>query len=315
MGKKLMTAKSFRHGEVIKTFEKNGKPYGVVKLPCDRCVKGVYVIGVENGQLKPHPNCNGVCFACGGLGYTTKEVRLYTEKELESMERANENAKAKKMAEQEKKMKIEFEANRIKWLDENGFNADEITYVYAGANSYQIKDELKDAGFRFSSTLKWHKATRDEKYADNLIEVKLSDIAEWSAWGKASFNRDAQKIIEEKIAAVQPKSTSEWIGEVGDKLKDIKVQLTRKYSFDSKYGVTTVYNFVTEDGNNLTWFSSTYQPYDIGEWIKIKYTTIKDHSEYKGVKSTVITRTKLINIEPAQEVYDEYNWDNEISNG
>ena len=110
-------------------------------------------------------------------------------------------------------------------------------------------------------------------------------------------------------------STSTWIGEVGDKLKDIKVKLTRKYNFNGKYGVTTVYNFVTEDGNNLTWFSSTYQPYDIGEWVKIKYTTIKDHSEYKGVKSTIITRTKLVNINPAVEVYDEYNWENEILNG
>jgi hypothetical protein len=165
----------------------------------------------------------------------------------------------------------------------------------------QIKNELKDAGFYFSANLKWHKATKDEKYADRLIEVKLGDIAEWSAWGKASFNRDAQKIVEEKIAAVQPKPTSEWIGEVGSKLKDIKVQLTRKYSFDGRYGVTTVYNFVTEEGNQLTWFSSTYQPYEVNTWVKMKYATIKDHSEYKGVKSTIITRAKLADLAPAQE--------------
>lgn len=317
MENKLMVAKSYRGAERVgEPFEKNGKLYTKVKEKCDRCSgHGIIVARVENGQPIPIPVDGGICYSCWGKGYFIKEVRLYTEQEYERMEAANEKARQKKVEEREAKMKAEFAGNRIKWLDENGFNADEITYIYIGADSYQIKDELKDAGFRFSANLKWHKATKDEKYADHLIEVKLSDIAEWGAWGKASFNRDAQKIVEEKIAAVQPKSTSEWIGKVGDKLKDIKVQLTRKYSFDGKYGVTTVYNFVTEDGNNLTWFSSTYQPYDIGEWMKIKYTTIKDHNEYKGVKSTVITRTKLVNIDPGQEMYDKYNWENEILNG
>lgn len=316
MENKLMVAKSYRGAERVgEPFEKNGKLYQKIKEKCDRCSgHGIIVARVENGQPIPIPVDGGICYSCWGKGYFIKEVRLYTEQEYERMEAANERARQKKAEEREAKMKAEFAGNRIKWLDENGFNADEVTYIYAGADSYQIKDELKDAGFRFSSTLKWHKATRDEKYADNLIEVKFDEVCTMSAWGKGSYNVGAQKIVEEKIAAAQPKSTSEWIGEVGDKLKDIKVQLTRKYSFDSKYGITTVYNFVTEDGNNLTWFSSTYQPYDIGEWVKIKYTTIKDHSEYKGIKSTVITRTKLVNINPAVEVYDEYNWENISAN-
>ena len=292
MENKLMTAKSFRHGEVIKTFEKNGKPYGVVKLPCDRCVKGVYVIGVENGQLKPHPNCNGVCFACGGLGYTTKEVRLYTKKELESMERANENAKAKKMAEQEKKMKIEFEANRMKWLDENGWSQDGITYIVTG-DSYSIKDELKQAGFRYDGTLRWHKATKEEKYVDRLIEVHLDEVCDISAWGKGTYRPDAQKIVEEKIAAVQPESTSEWIGEVGDKVKDIKVQLIRKYSMDGRYGLTTLYSFQDESGNILNWWTTSYKEIEVGQWTTIKTATIKKLDEYKGVKQTVLTRARL----------------------
>ena len=314
MGNKLMVAKSFQSAERIgEPFEKNGKLYQKVREKCDRCNgRGDYWWGA---MINGRPQFSGTCYACNGMKYFTKEVRLYTEEEYNKMEATKEKARQKKAEEQKKKMEEEFASNRVKWLEENGFNEDEITYVYAGADSYQIKDELKEAGFRFSANLKWHKATRDEKYADNLIEVKLGDLAQWSAWGKASYNSDAQKIVEEKIAAVQPESTSTWIGEVGDKLKDIKVKLTRKYNFNGKYGVTTVYNFVTEDGNNLTWFSSTYQPYDIGEWVKIKYTTIKDHSEYKGVKSTIITRTKLVNINPAVEVYDEYNWENEILNG
>lgn len=294
MENKLMTAKSYANWEKIgEPFEKNGKPYQKVKEKCDRCMKGVFVCRVENGQPVPHPAYGGVCLKCGGRGYFIKEVRLYTEKELESMERANERTRQKKAEEREAKMKAEFAGNRIKWLDENGFNADEVTYIYAGADSYQIKDELKDAGFHFSATLKWHKATRDEKYADNLIEVKLSDLAQWSAWGKASFNVGAQKIVEEKIAAAQPESTSEWIGEIGDKLKDIKVQLIRKYSMDGRYGLTTLYSFQDKSGNILNWWTTTYQEIEIGQWATLKYATIKKLDEYKGVKQTVLTRAKL----------------------
>jgi len=295
MENKLMVAKSYSGAERIgEPFEKNGKPYTKIKDKCDRCGgHGIIVARVENGQPIPIPVDGGICYSCWGKGYFIKEVRLYTEKELESMERANERARQKKAEEREAKMKAEFASNRIKWLDENGLNADEVTYIYAGADSYQIKDELKDAGFRFSSTLKWHKATKDEKYADNLIEVKLGDIAEWSAWGKASFNVGAQKIVEEKIAAVQPKSTSEWIGEVGDKVKDIKVQLIRKYSMDGRYGLTTLYSFQDESGNILNWWTTTYKEIEVGQWTTIKTATIKKLDEYKGVKQTVLTRAKL----------------------
>ena len=287
-----MTAKSYRHGEIVKTYEKGGKPYGTVKLPCDRCVKGVYVVGVENGQLKPHPVANGVCFKCGGLGYELKDVRLYTEKELETMERNNENAKAKRLAEQEKKMKAEFAATRSKWLTDNGWSQDGVSYVVTG-DSYSIKEELKEAGFRYDPVMRWHKAEFDEKYADRLVEIKLDDVCDISAWGKGSYRIEAQKFINEKIAGPQVESTSRWIGEVGEKIKDLKVQLIKKYSFETKYGYTTLYSFQTEEGDILNWFTTTFQEVEVNDWCIIKYATIKKHDEYKGAKNTVITRAKL----------------------
>lgn len=291
MEKKLMTAKSYANAEIIKEYEKNGKMYGIIKEKCDRCNgRGDYWWGA---MINGRPQFSGTCYQCNGARYFTKEVRLYTEEEYNKMEATKEKNRQKKVEEQKKKMEAEFETNRIKWLEENGFNTDEVTYIYAGADSYQIKDELKDAGFHFSSTLKWHKPTRDEKYANNLIEVKLSDIAEWSAWGKASFNRDSQKIVEEKIAETQPKVDSNWIGEVGDKITNIKVQLIRKYTMDGKYGVTTLYGFQDENGNIINWWSSTFQEVELNDWVMITRATIKKLDEYKGVKQTIITRAKL----------------------
>lgn len=305
----MKTAKSYQGATIVKEFEKSGKPYAHIRIKCDRCVKGVFAIGVENGQIKPHPVANGVCFKCGGLGYIEKDVRLYTEEELDRMEKAKEAANQRRQADREAKMKEMFSENKRKWLLKNGFNENETTFIVTG-DSYSIKDELKAAGFIYDSVLKWHKATTDEKYEDRLTEVKLADIAEWSAWGQAHFTSNAKKKIDELIAGDQPQATSVWIAAVGDKIKDLTVKLARKYSFQSKYGMTTVYTFHTPEGNILTWFSSTVQPFEQGDWLQISSATVKELTEYKGNQQTVITRARLKDIE-----HDDFNWENEIQNG
>lgn len=290
-----MTAKSYVNCERVgEPFEKNGKPYQKVKEKCDRCSgHGIIVARVENGQLIPIPVDGGICYSCGGRGYFIKEVRLYTEEEYNKIEAAKERARQKKAEERERKMKAEFQTKSAEWLEKNGFSPEGITYIITG-DSYSIKEELKKAGFHFDSVLLWHKATKDEQYADRLIEVKFDDIFEWSAWGRGHYKQGAKEFISNLMAAAQPKVDSEWIGEVGEKIKDIKVQLTHKFSYNGNYGVSNCYHFQTEEGNVLVWFSSTFQEVEQGEWLKIKYATIKKHDTYKDVKQTILTRCKLV---------------------
>lgn len=289
----LMLAKSYKGAKILKQFEKGGKPYATIQIQCDRCTKGIYAIGVENGHIKPHPAFGGVCLKCGGAGYLIKDVRLYTEKELEAMDRANERARLKKIEEQEKKMKAEFQTKSAEWLEKNGFSPEGKTYIYARNDSYSIRSELKQAGFRFDSLLLWHKATKDEQYADRLVEVKFDDVFEWSAWGQGHYKQGAKEFISNLIAATQPKSTSTWIGEVGDKITNIKVQLVKKYTIDGKYGLTTLYGFQDENGNIINWWSSTFQEVELNDWVVITRATIKKLDTYEGTKQTVITRAKL----------------------
>lgn len=310
---KYMTAKSYANAERLKDYEKNGKMYSKVKIPCDRCVNGVYVIGVENGQYKAHPNCNGVCFACGGLGYEIKEVRLYTEAELATMERNAERARQKKAEEQKKKIEAEFAENERKWKAQNGWSEDGITYVVTG-NSYSIKDELKQNGFRYDPVLRWHKATKDERYADRLIEIKLDDVVEISAWGKGYYKTDAKNIVDKALAATQPEVHSEWIGEVGEKIKGIKVQLVRKYTTETRYGLNTLYSFQTEEGSILNWWTTTFQAVEVGDWVTIKYATIKKLDTYKDVKNTIITRAKLINTREEKDRFEQEKLEWECTN-
>lgn len=289
-----MTAKTYTNWERIgEPFDKNGKLYQKIKTKCPRCGgQGIIVARIENGQPIPIPVDQGICYQCAGARYVTKDVRLYTPEEYEKMEAANEKAKAKKMAEQEQKMKAEFQTKSAEWLEKNGFNPEGITYIITG-DSYSIKEELKKAGFRFDSLLLWHKATKDEQYADRLVEVKFDDVFEWSAWGQGHYKQGAKEFISNLMAATQPKVESNWIGEVGDKITDLKVQLVRKYTMDGKYGLTTLYGFQDENGNIINWWSSTFQEIEINDWTTIVRGTIKKLDEYKGVKQTVVTRCKL----------------------
>jgi hypothetical protein len=292
---KYIVAKSFQSAERIgEPFDKNGKLYTKIKEICPRCGGlGIIVSRVENGQPIPIPVDGGICYECQGARFLYKEVRLYTEAELATMERNAERARQKKAEEQKKKMEAEFAENERKWKAQNGWSEDGITYVVTG-NSYSIKDELKQNGFRYDPILRWHKATKDEKYADRLIEIKLDDVVEISAWGKGHYKTNAKDIVDKALAATQPESTSTWIGEVGEKIKDIKVQLVRKYTTETRYGLNTLYSFQTEEGNILVWFSSTIQTCEVGDWMKIKYGTIKKLDTFNGIKQTVLTRCKLI---------------------
>ena len=91
---KYYTAVTYKNWERVgEPFSNDkGKLYTKVKQKCDRCTNGIYAIGVENGHIKPHPAYNGVCLKCNGVGYIVETVRLYTEKEFNSIEKQKERA-------------------------------------------------------------------------------------------------------------------------------------------------------------------------------------------------------------------------------
>lgn len=288
-----VVSKSYRDWERIgEPYDKGGKPYTKIKSKCDRCSGlGIIASRVENGEIIPIPVDGGICYKCGGSKYITKEVRLYTPHEMEVIERNYEAAKARKETARREQMEKEYAHKKEVWLETHGFAEDGSSYIVTG-ETYSIKDELKDAGFKYDPVLKWHRASADG-YEDRVIKIKVDDFFEFSAWGDGHYITGAADKIEALLNQNTQPSTSEWQGEVGDHIKGLSVTLVRKTFFEGRYGITNVLTFEDENKNVYTWFTSTVMQREVGEQFKIK-GTIKEHNEYKGVKSTILTRVKVV---------------------
>ena len=292
----MRVAKSYEGYEYdeTKAYEKNGKMYVSARCKCDRCIKGVYVTRVENGQPIPHPAFGGVCLKCGGSGFVTKEVRLYTDKEFEQMEKASIKAAEKREAAREQKMKAEYANKREKWLEENCFNENLTTFVYFPTDSFEVKDSLKDAGFRFSKNLLWHIANIPKGYEDKVVEIALDQVAEIGAWGEGFYRPGARTFVDDILKNCRPieESTSEWLFEEKERLYDYAVVLKSVRGMETRFGWTQLVKFEDANGNILQWWTAVEIKAEVGDQVLLT-GTVKAHDEYKGVKSTTVTRCKI----------------------
>lgn len=270
----------------------NGKLYTKVREKCPRCGgSGIYAVGVENGQIKPHPAFNGVCLQCNSLGYIQKKIRLYTKAEYDAMQRNNERTRQKKAEAAEAKRLAEFDAKKAKWLSDNGFDAEGNTFLYVKEDSYQKKDELKAAGYKYNPVLKWH-GTAAGGFEEATEIHNVEEFYQLTAWGTYTLLRDAASKVESIIEASRPASTSEWFGAIGKRFKEVPVTLVGIYGFQGQYGYSQVVKFQTETGDVLTWFTSVNIPVEVGENCFLT-GTVKKWDEYRGERTTIITRAKI----------------------
>lgn len=93
---------------------------------------------------------------------------------------------------------------------------------------------------------------------------------------------------------------SEYVSEVGKRIEIDVASAKIITSWETDYGRTFLYKFVDADGNVFIWRASGMM-YDSKadrvipeETIKRIKGTVKEHSEYDGVKQTVLTRCKAI---------------------
>ena len=272
-----MLAESYRNAEVLETYERNNKRYARIRCKCGRCG--------GTGLISWSRLDNGVCWECRGAKTFIKDVRDYSDAEIQSIERAKERRREKAAkAFEEKKRK----ANAIT-TQRYGFNGMKA-YVVLG-DTYSIKDELKEHGAKYSPELKWVCPTEPTWLSGyDYAEINLCDIFKYDDYGWLVVKDDASNIIE----ALQPK-TGEYVGTVGSK---IKVTVTVTNVFENAlylYGhsrYTYKHIMKSDDGNVFVWNTST-ACYNVGHTMTL-VGTVKAHEEYRGVRQTILTRCKEV---------------------
>lgn len=285
-----MLAESYKDAQVITNFIKNGKAYARIKMTCDRCGgHGIFAVGVHNGCLVPSPHDSGMCYKCLGSGYIIEDVRDYTESEFASMQRAKAKRDAAKQAESERRAAEYREKNNQRMLTQHGFK-DVYAYAVVG-NTYDLKEELKAHGAKFSYELLW--VCPEEPTwlpADRYVRICATDIFELK--DDVLMLKDSASDF---IKSLQPKS-GEYLGNVGQRIT-VTVTVTKRLEFENEYmrgWPTTTYKYImkTADGNTVTWQTGSVYWREGHECTIIG--TVKEHTEYNGVRQTVLTRCKEV---------------------
>ena len=291
-------APSYANATIVKIDEESHK--ALISEPCDRCGgHGIIASRVENGHIVPIPVDGGICYKCNGAGSVSKWVKAYTEKEYERYILSRKKAKEKKENEYKAKMQereANSEQNKADLLVKWGFEAENpCVYVIGGGNTYNIKDELKERGGRYNGDLGWYFTTPNEVPEGYfLVAIPVDELYDWFPRTKRlELKNSAREIVKNAIVAATP-STSEFVGEIKERLRQLKVRVTGRRDFNSYYGAGTVLTF-DYNGNSLVWFASS--PVDEDKAIiNQEYFltgTIKDHNIYNGVKTTYINRVIL----------------------
>lgn len=161
--------------------------------------------------------------------------------------------------------------------------------------NYEPSDEDRITG---KSAYEWIKTYLDSKRRLNEFEHNLAVITNETSFKTmyagyvAAILPMYQKQMEEDKISNAGKNPGSYLGQVKGKIEFTSLELISIKYIDSRFGRIALHKFQDENGNVVVWFSSSW----IGEE-GTTYTgkaTVKEHSEYAGVKQTVITRARLL---------------------
>ena len=179
---------------------------------------------------------------------------------------------------------------KTEWLTVNGFSEYGVTYLVLG-NSYPIKDELKDSGFKFSPLLRWHGPEANYVLPEtcSYYELHYEDLFTWDEDSHTTFMKEGAREKIDLIFNPPVESNSQFVGEIGERLRDIPMRVRNIGGYNSAYGYKWVYTFEDSDGNVYSWFTTSQQAVSVGMNCVVT-GTVKAHVEYKQVFTTQLTR-------------------------
>lgn len=176
-------------------------------------------------------------------------------------------------------------------LTKNGYTAEGYTHCLVGANTYEMREHLKETGHVFDRTLGWHTATPLSPVPDSFVYVTIywADVVTYDEPNDLlNYKVDALETFYNAYVAVAGEPASQHMGEVKERLRNLSATITKKYDFNTIYGTKTCYNFKVGD-NILAWFTATVHDVNVGDEISLT-GTVKEHTYFNNEKVTVLSR-------------------------
>lgn len=98
--------------------------------------------------------------------------------------------------------------------------------------------------------------------------------------------------IDRRVREAELNGKRVYVGTVGQRETFSNLICVRCPSFESDYGRVYVNTFEDADGNILIWKTGSYNA-EVGDKVTLM-GTVKDHSEYRGTKQTILSRCKEV---------------------
>ena len=176
------------------------------------------------------------------------------------------------------------------WLELNGFGTDARTFCVFGDDTYSIKGWLKEQGCKFNPILKWHYSEPiDMPVGYGMICFGFDEILEWDEKaGTAVYKENAPEFVDRRFKEAEGPSFSEYVGQVGERLRNLTAIYKSSRGFAGMYGWTNIHTFqIGEDV--LVWFTTKDLDLEKGQVIDLT-GTVKAHEEFRGTKTTQLSR-------------------------
>lgn len=253
--------------DIVKIHEQDEKGNSVVELKCSKC-----------GGLGTIPSFNyvedGICFKCQGHKTSMKVVKLYTKEEAQKL--------MNKYHAKKEKERVEQQAKDASTLQE--FFPNNKAYVCNDSNSYELREQLKESGYRFYDGIAWV-GIKDIDFA-STVEINADE------YFIARNNRlHVLDCLSLSVASRPIVEATPFYGEVGNKL-EFTFKFTRLSNYHTQYGTTYIYHLEL-DKYKFAWKTNKLVDVDIDAEITLK-GTIKAHETYRQENITYLTRCKVV---------------------
>ena len=121
------------------------------------------------------------------------------------------------------------------------------------------------------------------------LTLSFDDIAVWdNTYHDVNYYEKTKAIVDKAFKDAAGPSLSEFVGEVGQRLRNLTAIYESTRGFSGAYGWTNIHTFkIGEDV--LVWFTAKDLDLELGATVDLT-GTIKKHEEFRGVKTTQLSR-------------------------